>query len=325
MIVGTGKRAKELAGIIEENKHWGLRLNGFVCDNGVYKGEKIGEVPVLGSVSDIPEMLKKYVVDELIFAVSRKRLDELEKVFLLCEKQGIRTRVAVNFFPHMISKVHLDDFSGIPLLTFTTTPHNEFLLFAKRSFDIIVSSLLLVLLFPFVGLISLLIKMTSEGTVFFRQKRIGLNGRLFHLYKFRSMLKNAEELKKKIGHMNEMEGPVFKIKKDPRATLVGQFLRRTSLDELPQLFNVLRGDMSIIGPRPPLPGEVDQYEPWQRRRLSMKPGITCLWQVNGRNKIRDFKKWMELDLQYIDNWSLKLDLKIFIKTIFVVLSGRGAS
>jgi lipopolysaccharide/colanic/teichoic acid biosynthesis glycosyltransferase len=139
------------------------------------------------------------------------------------------------------------------------------------------------------------------------------------------MLKNAEDLKRGIEHMNEMNGPVFKIDKDPRSTTVGRFLRRTSLDELPQLFNVLRGDMSIVGPRPPLPEEVEKYERWQRRRLSMKPGLTCLWQVNGRNKIKDFKKWMELDLHYIDNWSLKLDFKIFLKTIFVVLAGRGAS
>jgi exopolysaccharide biosynthesis polyprenyl glycosylphosphotransferase len=325
IMVGTGKRARELAEMIEENRHWGLRLNGFVSDNGINRGEMVGKIPVLGSVSDIPQMLQKYVVDELIFAVSRKRLDELEEVFLLCEEQGVRTRVAVNFFPHVIAKVHLDDLSGIPLLTFTTVPHNEFLLFAKRSFDIIVSFLLLIGLLPFMGLISLLIKLTSEGPVFFPQKRVGLNGRRFTFYKFRSMLKNAEDMKKNLQHLNEMDGPVFKIDKDPRATTVGRFLRRTSLDELPQLFNVLRGDMSIVGPRPPLPEEVEKYERWQRRRLSMKPGLTCLWQVNGRNKIKDFKKWMELDLHYIDNWSLKLDFKIFLKTIFVVLAGRGAS
>ena len=195
----------------------------------------------------------------------------------------------------------------------------------KRSFDIIISSFLLVSLVPFMLVISFLIKITSEGSVFFRQRRVGLNGKSFTLYKFRSMFKNAEELKGQIGHMNEMEGPPFKIKKDPRATWIGQFLRRSSLDELPQLYNVLRGDMSIVGPRPPLPLEVDQYEGWQMRRLSVRPGMTCLWQVNGRNKINDFKQWIELDLQYIDNWSLMLDFKIFVKTIFTVLSGRGAS
>jgi len=325
IIVGTGKRARELADVIEQNKHWGLRLNGFVSDNGDYRGKKIGEIPVLGSVLDIPQMLKKYVVDELIFAVSRKRLEELEELFLLCEEQGVRTRIAVNFFPHMIAKVHLDDLRGIPLLTFTTTPHNEALLFGKRFFDIIVSTIFLLLFLPLIIMISVFIKISSDGPVFFRQERIGLNGRRFIFYKFRSMLKNAEEMKETLKHLNEMDGPVFKIKKDPRATTIGRFLRRTSLDELPQLFNVLLGNMSIVGPRPPLPEEVEKYERWQRRRLSMKPGLTCLWQVNGRNKIKDFKKWMELDLHYIDNWSLKLDFKIFLKTIFVVLGGRGAS
>lgn len=195
----------------------------------------------------------------------------------------------------------------------------------KRSLDIIISSVLLMCFLPFILLISFLIKITSEGSVFFRQRRVGLKGKYFTLYKFRTMLKNAEALKAQLLHMNVMEGPVFKIHKDPRATWIGQFLRRTSLDELPQLYNVLRGDMSIVGPRPPLPLEVNQYEEWQMRRLSVRPGLTCLWQVNGRNKINNFNQWMELDLQYIDNWSLLLDFKIFIKTIYVVLSGRGAS
>ncbi|MFY9269975.1 MAG: sugar transferase, partial [Candidatus Manganitrophaceae bacterium] len=325
LVVGTGRRARELAEVLAQNKHWGLRLIGFVSDNPETKLEKVGKSPVLGLVFELPQMLQKYVVDELIFAVSRKRLEELEELFLLCEEQGIRTRVAVNFFPHMIAKVHLDDLYGIPLLTFSTTPYNEGLLMAKRLFDLIIASVLLVVLLPIMALISLLIKMTSEGPIFFRQTRVGLNGRHFILYKFRSMLKNAEELKGDVQHLNEMDGPVFKIKDDPRTTWIGRLLRRTSLDEFPQLYNVLRGDMSIVGPRPPLPEEVEKYERWQRRRLSMKPGLTCLWQINGRNKITDFKKWMELDLHYIDNWSLKLDFKIFIKTIFVVLAGRGAS
>lgn len=325
LVVGTGRRARELAEVLAQNKHWGLKLIGFVSDTPEIKLEKVGKSPVLCLVSELPQMLQKYVVDELIFAVSRKRLEEMEELFLLCEEQGIRTRIAVNFFPHMIAKVHLDDLYGIPLLTFSTTPYNEGLLMAKRLFDLIIASVLLVVLSPIMALISLLIKMTSEGPIFFRQTRVGLNGRYFTLYKFRSMLKNAEELKGDVQHLNEMNGPVFKIKDDPRTTWVGRLLRRTSLDEFPQLYNVLRGDMSIVGPRPPLPEEVAKYERWQRRRLSMKPGLTCLWQVNGRNKITDFKKWMELDLHYIDNWSLKLDLKIFIKTIFVVLAGRGAS
>lgn len=325
LVVGTGRRAREVAEIVSKNKHWGLKLIGFVSDNPETKIERVGKSPVLGHVADLPSMLQNDVVDELIFAVSRKRLEELEEIFLLCEEQGIRTRVAVNFFPHMIAKVHLDDLHGVPLLTFSTTPHNELLLSAKRVFDLIVAAAVLIALSPLSLLIALMIKLTSAGPVLFRQTRVGLNGRHFTLYKFRSMLENAEEMRNGVEHLNEMKGPAFKILKDPRATWIGRLLRRTSLDEFPQLYNVLRGDMSIVGPRPPLPEEVAKYERWQRRRLSMKPGLTCLWQVNGRNKITDFKKWMELDLHYIDNWSLKLDLKIFIKTIFVVLAGRGAS
>ncbi|MDC4203428.1 MAG: sugar transferase [Candidatus Manganitrophus sp.] len=325
LVVGTGRRAREVAEIISKNKQWGLKLIGFVSDNPEMKIGRVGKAPILGNIGDLPSMLQNNVVDELIFAVSRKRLEELEEIFLLCEEQGIRTRVAVNFFPHMIAKVHLEDLHGVPLLTFTTTPHDEVLLAAKRVFDLIIASVVLLALFPLSLLIASMIKLTSPGPVLFRQTRIGLNGRHFILYKFRSMLENAEGMRNDVEHLNEMKGPAFKILKDPRTTWVGRLLRRTSLDEFPQLYNVLRGDMSIVGPRPPLPEEVAKYERWQRRRLSMKPGLTCLWQINGRNKITDFKKWMELDLHYIDNWSLKLDLKIFIKTIFVVLAGRGAS
>lgn len=325
LIVGTGRRARELAEVVAQNRHWGVRLIGYVSDHSESKLERLGGSPILGTVAELPQMLHRYVIDELIFAVSRKRLEALEEIFLLCEEQGVRTRVAVNFFPHMIAKVHLDDLHGIPLLTFTTTPHNEALLMTKRLFDIVISFLVLTVLSPLFAITAFLIKITSDGPIFFRQTRIGLNGRQFTLYKFRSMNKDAEEMKGRVEHLNEMDGPAFKAKNDPRVTPIGRFLRRTSLDEFPQLYNVLRGDMSIVGPRPPLPEEVEKYERWQRRRLSMKPGLTCLWQVNGRNKIVDFKKWMELDLHYIDNWSLKLDLKIFIKTIFVVLAGRGAS
>jgi len=325
LIVGTGRRAREMLDLINQHKEWGFRLTGFVSDSPEIRLKMIQEVPVIGAVSDLPQLLERNVVDELIFAVSRKRLEGLEEIFLICEEQGIRTRVAINFFPHMIAKVHLDEFYGVPLLTFTTTPHNELLLMAKRIFDIVVASVLLVLLFPLMFLNAILIKLTSKGPILFRQVRVGLNGRHFNLYKFRSMCVDAEQRMSEVVHLNEMDGPVFKMANDPRMTPVGGILRRWSLDEIPQLYNVLKGDMSIVGPRPPLPKEVSAYKRWHRRRLSMKPGLTCLWQIGGRNKISDFKKWMELDLRYIDNWSLKLDFKICFKTIFIVLAGRGAS
>ncbi len=325
LLVGTGRRAWEIADSIERNKQWGLRLLGYVSDNPDTRMTHVRKAPVLGTVADLPQLLNEHVVDELIFAVSRKKLEGLERLFLLCEEQGIRTRVAVNFFPHMIAKVHMEDFDGIPFLTFTTTPHNELRLMAKRIFDVGVSFLLMPLLLPLSLLIALGILVTSGAPVLFRQTRVGLNGRKFTLYKFRSMQIDAERTQGDLAHLNEMGGPVFKMKNDPRVTPFGRFLRLTSLDELPQFYNVLRGDMSIVGPRPQLREEVAQYERWHRRRLSMKPGLTCLWQINGRNTITDFKKWIELDLHYIDNWSLKLDLKICARTLMVVLLGRGAS
>ncbi len=325
IIVGTGRRAREIAKVLEENRNWGLKLIGIVCDNGNDHLPKVGRYPVIGNIKQMPEILHSQVVDEVIFAVSRKKLEETEEIFLMCEELGIRARVAVNFFPHMIAKVHLDDLHGIPLLTFTTTPYNEFQLAVKRTFDLSISSIMLILLSPLLLVIAGLIKGTSLGPVLFKQTRVGLNGRKFTLYKFRSMVQDAESRKQEVLGLNEMNGPVFKMRNDPRSTGIGKFLRRTSLDELPQLINVFKGDMSIVGPRPPIPEEVSHYKPWQRRRLSMKPGLTCLWQINGRSKITDFEQWMKLDLQYIDNWSLKLDFKIFLKTIPVVLLGRGAS
>lgn len=325
LLVGTGRRAREIAKVLEDHKEWGFKLIGLVGDNSDGEPVKAGGYPVIGHIHQIPEILQHQVVDEVIFAVSRKKLEELETIFLLCEELGVRARVAVNFFPHMIAKIHLDDLYGVPLLTFTTTPYNEFLLAFKRAFDLVVSGLLLVVLSPLFLFITITIKLTSKGPVFFKQTRVGLNGRRFTLYKFRSMVQDAEAQKQELLHLNEMDGPVFKIKGDPRLTPIGRFLRKTSLDELPQLINVLNGDMSIVGPRPPLPEEVAQYKRWQRRRLSMKPGLTCLWQIHGRSQIVDFNQWMELDLQYIDNWSLQLDFEIFLKTIPVVLLGKGAS
>ncbi|PIE77777.1 MAG: hypothetical protein CSA15_11355 [Candidatus Delongbacteria bacterium] len=211
-----------------------------------------------------------------------------------------------------------------PYLKFVNTPTDYLALKVKRLADVVSSLIFIVLFSPIFLAVAIAVKLTSKGPIVFTQKRVGLRGREFNLYKFRTMVENAEELKKELEAQNEMDGPVFKIKKDPRITKIGSFLRKSSLDEFPQFFNVLRGDMSIVGPRPPLPKEVAKYERWQRRRLSMKPGITCIWQVSGRNEI-SFEEWMKLDLEYIDNWSLKLDFSLFIKTIKVVLLRKGAS
>jgi exopolysaccharide biosynthesis polyprenyl glycosylphosphotransferase len=210
------------------------------------------------------------------------------------------------------------------LITLSSTPSEGFQLAVKRAADIVLALLGLILLSPLFLVIAVLIRITSPGPILYRQIRSGLAGRSFTFYKFRSMREDAEALRPSLAHLNEADGPVFKISNDPRCTPVGRWLRRTSLDELPQLWNVLRGDMSVVGPRPPLPEEVVQYEAWQRRRLRMKPGLTCLWVLEGRSDI-NFARWMELDMSYIDHWSLLLDAKILLKTVPRVLFGRGAS
>ncbi len=198
------------------------------------------------------------------------------------------------------------------------------MLFVKRLIDLAASAVAIVLCTPFWIIIPVLIKRDSPGPAFYVQERVGKNGRLFHMYKFRSMVDGAEKMQNLVMHLNEMDGPVFKIKADPRLTRIGKFLRRTSLDELPQLFNVFNGTMSLVGPRPPILSEVSQYRPWQRKRLSVTPGVTCLWQVTGRNEIT-FDEWMKLDMQYIENWSLALDIKILLKTVKAVIKRRGAA
>ena len=253
----------------------------------------------------------------------RKWITKIEKSLFACEIQGVKAHIAADFFNMNIAHCISSDIEGIPLLGFNTTGGEEWQLLLKRMFDIIISILLLIILSPLFLIIAVFIKSFSQGPVIFRQVRRGLNGRKFVMYKFRTMIDGAEHKQNELKVFNEMDGPVFKMHNDPRVTRFGVFLRRSSLDELPQLFNVFKGDMSLVGPRPPLPSEIEKYEIWQRRRLSMKPGITCLWQANGRNNV-DFDKWMKMDLEYIDNWSIGLDFKIMLKTIPAVLLSVGA-
>jgi exopolysaccharide biosynthesis polyprenyl glycosylphosphotransferase len=273
-------------------------------------------------LTSLPKLIAQRVVDEVIFDVDSNRLSSLEEVFLACDEEGVRTRVAIDFFPHVNSDITLDRVGGAPLLTFSAAPFDDLRLILKRFFDIVFATLALIVLAPLFLLVAALIKFTSPGPVVFRQARCGLNGRRFTLYKFRSMVDNAHAMRSQLEHLNERE-IAFKISRDPRITPLGRWLRKFSLDEFPQFFNVVRGDMSIVGPRPPLPEEVDQYERWQRRRLRMRPGLTCLWAVAGRDRI-DFNAWMRMDISYIENWSLQLDWTIILKTIPQVLAGRGA-
>jgi exopolysaccharide biosynthesis polyprenyl glycosylphosphotransferase len=324
MVVGTGERAIRMAQALERSAAYGVRLRGFLSERPEAAGEiSLGAQYQVHPVSELQAILRQQVVDEIIFAVGSESLAELEEEFLLCDQEGVRTRVVVDFFPHVNSTVSLDRFGGTPLLTFSAAPDDEIRLLLKRLTDIAIAAAGLLVLSPFMALVAALIHITSPGPAIFRQVRCGLNGRRFVFYKFRSMCENAEAMKASLEHLNTRE-TVFKIPHDPRLTALGRCLRKFSIDEWPQLWNVLRGDMSLVGPRPAVPNEVDQYKLWQRRRLRMRPGLTCLWAVSGRDKV-DFETWMKLDMQYIDNWSLALDWKIILRTIPRVLIGHGAN
>lgn len=326
LIVGTGRTAAELARLLEKNKDHGDRVIGFLRDEEgkQLEDERLRERYPVGDLPELYHMLEEHIIDEVLFAVSKPQLEKMEEIFLTCEEQGVKTRILLDFFPHFQSEITLDRLEHLPLLTFSNAPENEYLLFLKRAFDLIFSALFLILGAPLLLILGLAVKLTSPGPAIYRQLRCGLNGRKFWLYKFRSMYQDADRDQSLLSYLNEKDGPIFKISRDPRVTSIGRFLRRTSLDELPQLFNILKGEMSFVGPRPPLPEEVAKYERWQRRRLRMKPGLTCLWALEGRSEL-SFACWMKLDMDYIDHWSLSLDFKILLRTIPRVLTGRGAS
>ncbi len=277
------------------------------------------------SVEQLVELLHEHSVNGVIFSARHSYFEQIEAAIRACELEGVEAWLVADFFRTQISRTSFDDLHGWPVLVFRSTPDASLQRVAKQVMDIVLSAIGLVgvaLFFPF---IAILIKATSPGPVFFRQQRSGLNGRPFTIYKFRTMVSNAEQLKAELAAMNEMNGPAFKVSDDPRVTGVGRFLRKTSIDEWPQLWNVLRAEMSLVGPRPLPVDEVKRFNDLaHRRRLSVRPGLTCLWQISGRNNVKDFNDWVRLDLEYIDNWSLALDLKILWRTIPVVLMGTGA-
>jgi exopolysaccharide biosynthesis polyprenyl glycosylphosphotransferase len=325
VIVGTSTGAAELASLLEEGERFGLSLLAFV-----YTGDQQPSLPpgLRRAYSILPkerlsELLHNHVVDEVVFAVDKEQLMSLESLMQQCEEEGVHMRVQLDFLPQGFSHVFVEHLAHVPLLTFASSPQNEFALFFKRVIDIAISAMALTLLSPLFLVLAVLVKIASAGPVFYRQTRCGLGGRRFTLLKFRSMIDNADEMLPHLEGLNEVDGPVFKMRNDPRCTAVGRWMRMFSLDELPQLWNVLRGDMSLVGPRPPLPHEVEQYEGWQRRRLRIRPGLTCLWALEGRSRL-EFDRWVQLDLLYIDNWSMWLDFKILLKTIPAVISGKGA-
>ena len=324
VIVGLSDRALRLGEMIEQASGGQMQLVGFLSpDPLAAPGEiRLGAVYPVHPAAELPALLERHVVDEIIVAVEGKAITELEDLLLLCDEEGVKTRIVVDSFPHINSEVYLDHLQHIPMLTFAAAPDDELRLLAKRLIDVALGAAGLLLLLPFMAVIALLIRLTSPGPTIFRQVRCGLNGRRFTLFKFRSMCANAEELKAELLPFSDKD-TAFKMTRDPRLTPLGRWLRKFSIDEWPQLWNVLKGDMSLVGPRPAVPEEVEQYKRWQRRRLRMRPGLTCLWALAGRDHL-DFESWMKLDMQYIDTWSLGLDWMIMLKTIPHVLSGKGA-
>jgi len=327
LVVGSRGRARDFLEAIQETAN--VHILGCVDPDSGYLGKKVGGTTVIGSLEDPRYLLSKHHPDLIVIAMPVDKIPGVEKLLEAIEAIGLPVMIMPNY--HLtrhkdsltLSTMSIENYHGIPMLMLATTVHPKPALLLKRLIDFVLSTVLLLIMSPLFLTIGFLIKSTSKGPVFYHWRVTGKNGREFTGYKFRTMVEEADSLKDDYLDKNEMKGPVFKLKEDPRITFVGKWLRKFSLDELPQLYSVLKGDMSLVGPRPPLRTETDRFEFWQRRKLSVKPGMTCLWQVNGRNSISDFSEWVKLDLQYIDNWSLGLDLLILFKTIPVVIKGTG--
>ena len=329
LIIGSRQRAMDVIDAVGDRLGAGYKILGCLdVDKGKIGTHVKNGIRVIGMISHLEKILVQEVVDELILAMPLKKIENADCYIALAEEIGVAVRIVPDWqiqklgYKPGIASIQLEEFLGVPSLSLTTTPRKATELLIKTVFDYVAGAVGFVVALPVFAVIVLAIKLTSKGPVFFKQERSGLNGRRFQLYKFRTMVENAEGLKETLEAQNEMTGPVFKMANDPRITAVGKILRKISLDELPQLINVLKGEMSLVGPRPPVPSEVEEYDLWQRRRLSMKPGITCIWLVNGRNKI-DFSEWMKMDLEYIDNWSLWLDFKLLLQTVPAVLMATG--
>jgi len=317
LLVGSGPAAERFL-------HWaadtrlGLRIAGALAS----PSSPPPSVPVLGPPEALAEIIDQQIIDDVVIADPAASLPQAQAVIRQCEEVGCVVHILTDLFQAALSRPHVESFGQMSFLTFSATPYSPAALAAKRLLDIFGSLLLLTAASPFFLLFPILIRLTSPGPILFRQTRCGLNGRLFTMLKFRSMVQGAEARLREIASQNELDGPDFKIAHDPRITPVGRLMRSFSLDELPQLWNVLRGDMSLVGPRPPLPAETALYERWQRRRLSMRPGLTGLGQIRGRHRLT-FEQWMTCDLEYIDTWTLWLDIRILLRTIPAVLKGGG--
>jgi len=320
LIIGD-KTGVPLVKTIMAHDEWGYKVVGVIGDD--MKKYLNGKVKSLSEDVNIDDLLVEDTIDELIYCEETPDMKKVQDIIVSCNEVGVVFRMYSPFFNMLSNKTHIHYFGTTPLLTISNTPLDYLSLKLKSVVDILVAFVVVVALAPLYIFIALLIKTASKGPIFFKQVRVGLRGREFVLYKFRTMVDNAEALKEDLYRFNEMDGPTFKMTDDPRITKVGKFLRKTGLDELPQFFNILLGDMSIVGPRPPVPEEVKNYERWQLRRLSMKPGITCSWQISENRNDISFDDWMRMDMEYIDNWSLKLDFVIILKTVRAILRADG--
>ena len=329
LIIGSHKRAKRL--ILEFNNHreYGIRIQSILDPDPRRTGKNVAGLNIVGDMSQFQKQIHEKEIDEVFFALGLSMIPNSEDIFKYLDTIGVSYHIMLNESVHIYTEKYLNivpntsSYYGIPMVTFNSISANHIKLYIKNCIEKILAFILLILFLPILLLFGVLIKCTSTGSILFKQERVGLHGRKFYQYKLRSMIAGADSLKDQYAHLNEQSGPIFKIKEDPRLTGIGRFIRKFSIDELPQLINILMGSMTLIGPRPPLPLEVENYKDIHLRRLSMKPGITGLWQVSGRNSIKDFDEWVGMDLEYIDNWSFALDIKIAFKTIRTVISGTG--
>jgi exopolysaccharide biosynthesis polyprenyl glycosylphosphotransferase len=319
LVLGAGERAQEFAAKLESHRELGLRIAGFLHDKPFAAVRPPWKR--LGRLDDLEQVLHSQIIDEVAICLPFQQWGLIDAISRLCEEEGKIVRIPMPVLDRAISVGRVEDLDGTPVFSLVSGPDRGMALAAKRIIDIAVAAIAMIALSPVLAIIAIAIKADDRGPVLFRQRRVGLHGRSFAVVKFRTMTTDAEARLADLRAGNEIQGHAFKLSNDPRVTRLGRTLRRLSLDELPQLWNVLVGQMSLVGPRPPLPAEVRDYDLWHRRRLSMKPGMTGLWQVRDRRAPR-FDQWVAADLEYIDRWSLWLDLKILARTVPAALEGR---
>ncbi|TSA26667.1 MAG: sugar transferase [Ignavibacteriales bacterium] len=323
LIIGTDHRCEQFIETVDKNLNWGLDIVGLISCDAKNEGEKLYGHEIIGTIDSFEAILNKISVQEVIITLSSNNFDSIRRIIEICEREGVQVRINSDFLGKITKQIVVDEIYGLKILSIYFLNQRDFELLLKRIIDIAGALFVLIIFSPLI-LVSLLLVFITDGTpLFYKLIVIGKDRKRFHIWKIRTMVKNADRLKESLTSMNEMTGPVFKIKKDPRILLIGKLLRKFSIDETPQLLNVLKGDLSLVGPRANQPFEFELFDSWQKRKVSIKPGLTCLWQINGRNKISDFNDWVKLDLEYIDNWSILLDFKILLKTIPVIILGKG--